>query len=116
MSDLRKAAEMALEALEQTPTANKLFDESSYEVQKNAIQALRQALAQSKEQGVITYRTGYDSGYMDASVASKREWVELTDEEIIAKAESCNLWGSDCANDVLEFAALISKKLKERNT
>jgi hypothetical protein len=43
------------------------------------------------------------------------DWVRLTDLEIISAAEACNLWGSDYANDVLDFAALISKKLKEKN-
>ena len=64
MTDLRKAAEMALEALEQTPTVNKLFDEASYENQKEAIQTLRQALAAEKaldEMVAINQRLGlYD--------------------------------------------------------
>lgn len=53
--NIREAAEMALEALEQIPTANKLFDESSYEAQKEAIQALRQALAEGTVQEIKLY-------------------------------------------------------------
>ena len=44
MSDLRKAAEMALEALERTGTAG------NYSKESIAIQALRQALAQPEQE------------------------------------------------------------------
>ena len=46
MSDLRKAAKLALEALEMVPVVNKIFNEEGYVRQKEAIEALRQALAQ----------------------------------------------------------------------
>ena len=62
MSDLRKAAEMALEALEQTPTVNKLFDSESYEKQKDAIDALRQALAQPEQESFIVDRGCWERG------------------------------------------------------
>ena len=64
MSDLRKAAEMALEALEQTPTVNKLFDSESYEKQKDAIDALRQALAQPEQESFIVDRGCWEHGCM----------------------------------------------------
>ena len=45
----------------------------------------------------------------------KHEWVGLTDIEIIEMAEACDIWGGDISNAVLEFAASISAKLKEKN-
>ena len=91
MTDLRKAAEMALEALEQTPTVNKLFDSESYEKQKDAIDALRQALAQPEQ---------------------KREWVGLTDEEL---KPLCHEWQIIYGGYVRPFAETIEAKLKEKN-
>ena len=43
------------------------------------------------------------------------EWVGITDLEIESIAESCDLWGSDVYEQVIEFAASIEKRLKEKN-
>jgi hypothetical protein len=67
MTDLRQAAQQALEALE---TADEV---GFWELQKTAITALRKALAQP-EQVVDCPRCGH--------VCSQRPWVGLTEEEI----------------------------------
>jgi hypothetical protein len=64
---------------------------------------------QVKKQGVITYRTGYESGYMDASVAIKREWVGLTDDEVESWRGSYDFFDSSLVRKV-------EAKLKEKNT
>lgn len=104
MSDLRKAAEMALEALEEI---NKLS------VGENAIclpaeidgamEALRQALAQPDlakvgEVGVWGH---------------KREWVGLTDEDL---EPVCDDWRIIFGPYVHDFSKAIEAKLKEKNT
>ena len=103
MTDLRKAAEAVLEVWgwDISEPRRKMFRER--------IEALRQALTQSKEQGVIVYKTGYDSGYMDASVASKREWVGLTEDEFESILEQHN---EAFGYEVYES---IEAKLKEKN-
>ena len=114
MTDLRKAAEMALEALEWNYGTDLENIENCMvwlDKMNATIPALRQALAQSKDQGVITYRTGYESGYMDASVALKREWVGLTQDD---KNELFNNWW----NKNQSFNKLIEdteEKLMEKN-
>jgi uncharacterized UPF0160 family protein len=127
MNDLRKAAEMALEALEQTPTANKLFDESSYEAQKDAIEALRQALAQPEQEPVGYVTNSGESAWILKDVdldddtplytaPPKREWVGLTDGEIDLifdkhfnrYAERGQAWPL--------YEREIEAKLKEKNT
>jgi len=124
MSDLRKAAEMALEALEQTPTVNKLFDSESYEKQKDAIDALRQALAQLPCQTgsqclggkcpecVPTYefecpRCGH--------CCQQRKWVDLTDDEINHTPFRFTMINGP-GDGLLPFAKAVMAKLKEKNT
>jgi hypothetical protein len=46
---------------------------------------------------------------------TKREWIGITDLEIKAIAESCNLWGSDLYYDVIELALSVEKKVKQKN-
>ena len=120
MTDLRKAAEMALEALEQTPTANKLFDSESYEKQKDAIDALRQALAQQERLNEITRQfVGVNEDGSERWVETeyrtviRSEWVGLTDEEI----EECKIDGGlpHTVNWRLS-AKVMQAKLKEKNT
>ena len=88
MSDLRKAAEQALEALEEI---NKLsIGENAICLPAEidcAIEALGQALAQPK-----------------------REWVGLTEKEIIEIIEV-----DDNVESIGEFALAIEAKLKEKN-
>jgi len=92
VSDLRKAAEMALEALENStdfvPVKTGLERETN-----NAIQALRQALAQPK-----------------------REWDGLDEVEVTGMTCECvddGTFNMSCAHD---FARAIEAKLRERNT
>ena len=92
MSDLRKAAEQALEALEIVYGEGKRCEA--------AIKELRQALAQPDlakvgEVGVWGH---------------KREWVGLTEKEIIEIIEV-----DDNVESIGEFALAIEAKLKEKN-
>ena len=86
IGDLRKAAEMALEALESVYGKGKRCEA--------AIKALRQALAKPDE------------------VLAEREWVGLTDDEI-AKYWGDAFAGN--TQYVQGFARIIEAKLKERN-
>ena len=98
MTDLRKAAEMALEAFEKIyegcgevkkDNLSKQSNELATLVRKDCIpqiEALRQALAEPK-----------------------REWVGLTDEEIDAAVKSCNTL------DTYKYFRAIEAKLKEKN-
>jgi hypothetical protein len=52
---------------------------------------------------------------VDEIAKRKHEWVGITDLEIESIAESCDLWGSDVYAQVIELAATIEKRLKERN-
>ena len=84
MSDLRKAAEMALETL--CVGANDAVPNDIDERFEQAIQALRQALAQPK-----------------------REWVGLTDAEVEAWRGNYDFFDSALVKEV-------EAKLKEKNT
>jgi hypothetical protein len=46
----------------------------------------------------------------------RQKWVGITDLELESIAESCDLWGSDVYAQVIELAATIEKRLKEKNT
>ena len=117
MTDLRKAAEMALEALNevtgwQWSGPMRVMDEV-----EDAIQALRQALAQHQDELKHAleeeWRNGYRVGRLEKRERSEpREWVGLTDAERKA-----------CWHDSLGFYRTIetaSKEmeriLKEKNT
>jgi hypothetical protein len=52
----------------------------------------------------------------EAADALDKQWVGITDLELESIAESCDLWGSDVYAQVIELAATIEKRLKERNT
>ena len=126
MSDLRKAAEMALERLES----------HEYWMDEEAIQALRQALAmerfsevnqeieealkQPEQEPVAIVNEGMggiewlsnplpdDTPLYTAP--PKREWVGLTDEEVNALLWKLSLGAVD------EDVRTIEAKLKEKNT
>jgi hypothetical protein len=116
MNDLRKAAEMALEALDCLP-----WQASPIAVE--ATKALRTALAQP-EQEPVGYVT--DSG-MSAWIlkdvdldddtpiytAPPKRWVGLTDADIAQ-----TMHGSVEGSNMLpyQFARVIEAKLKEKNT
>jgi hypothetical protein len=128
---LRKAAEMALEALEQTPTANKLFDESSYEAQKDAIEALRQALAEPEQEPVAWMYVNKDGeceqidfGYpfWDPDVTPlytappKREWAGLTEEEFSELLYFDGRLDNVEVPLIADLIRAVQAKLKEKNS
>ena len=86
MTDLRKAAEMALEALE-----GALSDDQPYiEKSKKAAEALRQALAQPEQEPVVGTKTWFEDGKVVTqnlyasdiyTAPPKQEWDGPTDEE-----------------------------------
>ena len=115
--DLRKAAEMALEALE-------LGDDISAEQMSDALEALRQALAQPEQEPVAWVYNGilheFDPSEFATSEVTplytappKREWVGLTDEEI----EECKINGGlPHAINWRLSVKVMEAKLKEKNT
>ena len=125
MTDLRKAAEMALGALENStdfvPVKTGLERETN-----NAIQALRQALAEPEQEpvawmhnfiegNVIAHKPADISRHPDRWTAlytapPKKEWVGLTDEEVDALLGKLSLGAVD------EDVRTIEAKLKEKNT
>ena len=114
MTDLRKAAEMALDALHNIDQSNN----------GDAIEALRQALAQPEQEPVVWMnKYGHVSSEQTEeynaplyTAPPKREWVGLTDEE------GAEIWGD--AHDLdwnrtvtpKEIIKRIEAKLKEKNT
>jgi hypothetical protein len=104
-NDLRKAAEMALGALTiQTP--EHWLDK---ELQTKAIQALRQALAQTEQEKYVTEVVAMheDGTYTTKRTPiPKREWVGLTESDIYEAMDF---------DDEFEFARAIEAKLKEKN-
>ncbi len=91
MTDLEKAARMALEALEKTKDENTAYLDFK-EPYHEAITALRQALSDSVEQ------------------PASKPWVGLTQQDIdIAFDDTQEGGGFD------EFARAIEAKLKEKN-
>ena len=108
MTDLRKAAEMALEALERGTTGLAI----------RAIPALRQALAQPEQEPVGWFAKSWQGVYVELmpeaedaipfyTAPPKREWVGLTDDEL-AESLDINLGEYDLCLE-------IEAKLKEKN-
>ena len=117
MTDLRKAAEMALEHLESISDWY-----CTYPIGK-AKEALRQALEQPEQEpvawhepdsfgNVTTYKKwALENGWKPLYTAPpKREWVGLTDEEIDAAVKSCNTL------DTYKYFRAIEAKLKDKNS
>ena len=116
MTDLRKAAEMALEALEDYRFA------SGFErpLAQDAIDELRQALEQPEQEPVAWLSTDCigerylwfskpidkDSAQPLYTAPPKREWVGLTDDEA---------WGCWNWEDFNETWKKMEAKLKEKN-
>ena len=120
MSDLRKAAEQALEALESVYGKGKRCEA--------AINALRQALAQPEQEPVAWMHNFIEGNVITHEPADigrhpnrwtplytappKREWVGLTDDEFMAIAQKYSLptrVGLEYFKDELE------DKLEEKN-
>ena len=126
MNDLRKAAEMALEALcSANPIGHALED---YEYHNKATEALRQALAQP-EQEPVAWLEYDDEGYLFLSGKRKgafpvftakpsKPWVSLTDDEadilITLHAPPIHPDFND-DDDFIELVNAIEAKLKEKN-
>ena len=135
MDDLRKAAEMALEDI----CAAKLCEVNSMSsraemlrLMDKAAEALRQALAQPKQEPVGYVTDSGKSAYILLGVdleddtplytaPPKKEWVGLVADEIW----KCNKAKSGSAvefhicvahQNLLDFAEAIEAKLKEKNT
>jgi len=112
MTDLRKAAEMALGVLlDPKTTANEVAD---------AIKTIRQALAQPEQEPVAWVYNGilheFDPSEFATSEVTplyiappKRKWVGLTDEEVESWRGNYDFFDSAL---VMEVEA----KLKEKNT
>ena len=118
MTDLRKAAEMALEALESANNGmNECHEDTGfdfaneqYEVEQ-AIQELRQALAQPEQEQYVTKVVSMheDGTYITERIPlPKREWVGLTRRELDIATLGLEDLG-DCYK-------AIEAKLKEKNT
>ena len=124
MTDLRKAAEMALEFVE-------WFGSNDHSIRPKhkapeIAEALRQALAQPEQEPVAWVYNGilheFDPSEFATSEVTplytappKREWVGLTDEEI----EHCFVFdwsGEFYANWRKQTYEAIKAKLKEKNT
>jgi hypothetical protein len=115
MTDIRKAAEMALEFVSWFAS-----DDHSIRPKHKApeiAEALRQALAQPEKETITLDRgcwergcVAYDERDGDGVTVSIREWVGLTDEEIENLWEMAQAW-----NAPKHFYILISAKLKEKN-
>ena len=120
MTDLRKAAEMALETLVKQHDWMVANDGMFQIPSRKAIETLRQALAQPEQEPVawVLHRELFwPSEYEVISEAGdnaiplytappKREWVGLTDEEIMDR------WPCETR---IEFARSIEAELKEKN-
>ena len=110
MTDLRKAAEMALDALHNIDQSNN----------GDAIEALRQALAQQERLNEITRQfVGVNEDGSERWVETeyrtviRSEWVGLTDDEL---KSLCDEWQIIYGGYVRPFAETIEAKLKEKNT
>ena len=126
MSDLRKAAEMALETL--CVGANDVVPNDIDERFEQAIQALRQALAQPEQEPVayVTIETISSWAKVPSikwfkkptegplyTAPPKREWVGLTDDEI----EECKINGGlPHAINWRLSVKVMEAKLKEKNS
>ena len=106
MSDLRKAAEMALELLE-----NHVEDARCEVSICKTVAALRQALAQPEQKQYVTKVVAVheDGTYTTERIPlPKREWVGLTDEDRSDLLTQHHGWN--------EFGIAIEAKLKEKNS
>ena len=101
MTDLRKAAEMALEALDYH--FDNVDEDAYWPYVLEAKQALRQALAQPEQDHI-----------RDATENVERKWVGLTDEEIHEIVYEQIEWQHPAAG--FRVANCIEAKLKEKNT
>ena len=115
MSDLRKAAEMALEVLSHSLGHS---NEAQEQIDKTK-QALRQALAQPEQEPwtpveIVMPDVVRHVFYSKFHSAPKREWVGLTDEE----RDWCingTAWVGEEKEVRVKIVEAIEAKLKEKN-
>jgi hypothetical protein len=131
MSDLRQAAQQALEALEALQGGCTDSNDGTVEAITvwcpEVIEALRAALEQPEQEPVAWLKTMYsgtrpmlevDHLRKDTSTPvythpPRREWQGLTEEDM---EDLLPLYSDPSANtEMLEFAAAIEVKLKEKN-
>ena len=134
MTDIRKAAEMALESWDfffsqaHPEVVGLMYGSDWAEIAKERTEALRQALAQPEQEpvGYVTIENISSWAQVPSikwfkkptegplyTAPLKREWVGLTDEEIEEIAD----WADkNAAPWYLEYARAIEAKLKEKNT
>ena len=126
MTDIRKAAEQALEALEEAQYCVRTnYHPGHY--WENEIEALRQALAQPEQEpvGYVTIETISSWAKVPSikwfkkptqgplyTAPPKREWVGLTDEDVKALPE---WFPSHATSAVLPLVRAVQDKLKEKN-
>ena len=115
MTDLRKAAEMALEFVEWL-----CGDDHSVKPKNNALktrEALRQALAQPEYQYEVVAMHENGTRTIKQTLIQKREWVGLTDEEL--RQAYCEVSGKEWClggmSNAHTFYEVIEAKLKEKN-
>jgi hypothetical protein len=117
-----QAMKQALEALEATMSTHG-FREYIEEAQENAIDSLRQAIAELESQepvgrfakftdGIWREVTDYSAGVPLYTHPQQRTWVGLTDEEVVEVEESYDCWADSPVGDLV---LRIETKLKEKN-
>jgi hypothetical protein len=126
MTDLRKAAEMALAYIEQALAQHDQqyqrhpSTERDRQVIVNDLEALRQALAQPEYQYEVVAVSENGIRTVKQTTIPKREWVGLTADEIWkcnkAKTGSAVEFHICSAHqNVMDFAEAIEAKLREKN-
>ena len=124
MTDLRQAAQQALEAMGTNQyTVAELAPHKVVMKFNDAITALRTALEQQAEpicpecKAAVLYECIWCSSnnyppQQQAEPVAQRPWVGLTPEEILDLFDRNNVYGSKW----VEFARTVEAKLKEKNT
>jgi hypothetical protein len=126
MTDLKKAAQQALEALEKTHTQPGC---EQWQAERKASVALRAALAQQEQEPVAWQwlNTAHFRKNLPVNAESgawnplytrphRREWRGLTMQEINALPEvGGRMWNMGVADAVLRAIRAIETKLKEKN-
>lgn len=131
MDDLRKAAEMALEALILLSKTKRVGKD--FEFAANAATALRQALAQPEQEPFFDITAAVDAAMVEMknlhppmrrsecerlikaalyTVPPSKPWVSLTDADIASLENIYETHGLDVRN----IAQIIDSLLRERNT
>ena len=119
MTDLRKAAEMALESMEAAIKAGDWVVDGACDPDM-ALVALRQALAPKELPRpdepiwVVDEKGNKQLLAKQNRAPPKREWVGLTDDEVFEFADT-NLYEGGKNYGILSFGKAIEAKLKQKN-